>query len=288
MMANRRPRISAGIESRVGYVDQAERRRHLARGRPRTTRPTPGSTCSTAVQSQARNPATTSVDRQEVELERTHDAERSTAAAERPEQVGFAVGGRSDERAVGEDQLGCGDSVALQTQSPGVPADPAADASSRPRRRRARTGAARPARGLPAASARSPHSTPAPTRAIRFSGSMRSSSSRRCAAVRHRPAGPRAPERRGRCPAARPKGRRRPRRGRPRRPPRGTPDRPRPRVVVGHPEVPRRARHVVRRVAGKVHRAAAEPSKARRAETLLHRHESLPSWLSRIMVSCPT
>jgi hypothetical protein len=48
--------------------------------------------------------------------------------------------------------------------------------------------------------------------------------------------------------------------------------------VVGHPEVPGRPRQVVRRVAGKVHRAAAEPSQGLGPEDLLHCHEDLLPW----------
>ena len=262
----------------VGHVEQPERRRDARRVRPRTRRPSREGRPRPPSSPRRGSPATTS----SIGKRSNSSAQTTPRGVPPPRSAQNRSGSLS---AVARTKVPSASTsstavigVALQAQAPGVPADAAADASSRPRRRLARTGAARPGRGLRRPRARSPHSTPAPTRAMRLSGSMRSSfmaEVRSSTASASRPSSAGAP-----CPVpwARRTGRRRPRRARPRRPRRGTPGRPLPLGGRGHLEVPRRARHVVRRVARQVHRAAAEPTKARRAEALLHCHGSLLSW----------
>ena len=285
MMANRRPRTSAGIESRSGT---STRRNDVVTcsGASAHHATHPGRTWSTAVPSQARNPATTRLDRLEFELERTDDAERRTATAEGPEQVGVTVGSRSYEGAVGKDDLDCGDGVALQTESPGVPSDPATERVAD----HADVGGGRMQRGQPIPPGRLRHITPQHAGADAGDPVLGVD-----AQLRHRGGaqqygiGQPAAQRRGAVAGAL----RRDRQagglggaddlgdllGE-----RGVGDG---RGIVGDHQVPRCARHVVRRVAGKLHGAAAEPSKARGPETLLHRHWSLPFW-SCVMVTCPT
>ena len=276
MMARRRPRISAGIESSSGtssrrndVVTSSGASAHHATQRGQDLldgRPVPGEEAGDD-----------GLERLELELERTDDTERRAAAAERPEQVGVAVGGRPDEGAVGKHDLDCRDGVALQTESPGVPADPATDRVAD----HADVGGGRVQRGqpvTPAASARSPQSTPAPTRAIRRSASMRSSFI--ADGAQQHGIGQPALQRRGAVAGAL---RRDGQAGGG-----GGPDDLGDLLgeggvgdgggIVRHLEVPRRAGEVVRRVAGKVHRTAAETSQAGRAQALLHRHGSLLSW----------
>src|SRR6476620_3661778 len=123
----------------------------------------------------------------EVELERGDDPQRRAASAQRPEQLWFVVRGSPDETAVREHDLDGADRVTLQSLLAGVPPAPAAArVADYPDIWRRRVQSHQPV--LPGSVGEIAHSTPAPTRAERRSGSTASS---RSPAVRSSTASPR-------------------------------------------------------------------------------------------------